>query len=97
MRDKTALWRLYQMGTAYGVRPSAFVEFETELAKWALDEACLIIGRTFENALQEGKNPFELTGEKKKVKGQFASAPKHRVHKIKSLAEIGIHDGNSTR
>lgn len=85
------------MGTAYGQRPSDFVKFETELAKWALDEACLMVGRTFESALQEGKNPFELTGEKKKEKGKFASAPKHRIEKIKSLAEIGIRDGNSTR
>jgi len=85
------------MGTAYGKRPSDFAEFETELARWALDEACLVIGRTFESAMQEGKNPFELVGEKKTVKGKYASAPKHRIQKIKSLSEIGIHDGNSTR
>lgn len=97
MRDKTALWRLYNLATAYGKRPSEFVEFETELANWALDEACLMVGRTYESALQNGKDPFKDAGPKAQVKGKYAPAPKRKIKKVKSLAEIGIRDGNTTR
>lgn len=58
MKDKTNLWRLYNSSTAYGKRPSDFFELETDIAKWALDEVCLSLGRSFENAFNEGKNPF---------------------------------------
>lgn len=34
------------------------MQLETDIAKWALDEACLAIGRRFENMLNDGKNPF---------------------------------------
>ena len=58
MKDKTNLWRLYNSATAYGRRPSDFMQLETEIAAWALDEACLVTGRKFENMFNEGKNPF---------------------------------------
>jgi hypothetical protein len=62
------------------------MQFETEIAAWALDEACLVIGRKFENMLNEGKNPFDM----QMGKGQkFASAPKRNIKKVK--------DGNSIR
>jgi len=62
------------------------MQFETEIAAWALDEACLVIGRKFENMLNEGKNPFEqMTGKNQK----FASAPKRKIKKV--------NDGNSIR
>lgn len=99
MRDRVNLWRLYNQSTGYGRRPSDYFELETDLAKWVLDEKCLSIGRMCENALNEGRDPFAgaVEGHRSKVKGQYASAPKRKIHKIKSLAEIGIHDGNSTR
>jgi hypothetical protein len=34
------------------------MQLETEIGAWALDEACLMIGRKFENMLNEGKDPF---------------------------------------
>jgi hypothetical protein len=100
VRDKVNLWRLYNQSTGYGRRPSDYFEhLETDLAKWVLDEKCLSIGRMYENALNEGKDPFAgaAEGDRSQVKGKYASAPKRRIHKIKSLAEIGIQDGNSTR
>ena len=30
----------------------------TELARWNLDEACLIVGRRIENALSKNEDPF---------------------------------------
>ena len=93
MRDKVALWRLYNVATAYGNRPSDhFPHLETDLAKWTLDEQCLMTGRAFENALNEGKDPFASVAGAPKQK--YASAPKRKIHKIKSLAEIGLHNGN---
>jgi hypothetical protein len=35
------------------------MQLETAIAAWALDEACLMIGRKFENLLNEGKDPFD--------------------------------------
>ena len=49
---------MYNIATAYGLRPSQFLNLETEIAAWALDEACLMTGRKFENLLNEGKSPF---------------------------------------
>jgi hypothetical protein len=58
VKDKLNLWRLYNSATSYGKRPSEFMQLETDVAAWALDEACLMAGRRFENMLSEGKNPF---------------------------------------
>jgi hypothetical protein len=89
VRDKVALWRLYNVATAYGNRPSDhFPHLETDLAKWTLDEACLLTGRTYESALQEGKDPFK--GAANAPKEKFAPAPKRKIRKVKSLAEIGV-------
>ena len=82
MKDKTNLWRLYNSATAYSKRPSDFFELETEIGAWALDEACLVTGRRFENMLNEGKNPFSdqlSVGSKQK----FASAPKRKIKTVK--------------
>jgi len=46
------------------------MQLETEIAAWALDEACLVIGRKFENMLNDGKNPFS---DASKVEGQRSS------------------------
>ncbi len=89
MRDKVNLWRLYNTATAYGVLPcDLFPGLETDLARWYLNEAALMTGRAFENALNEGKDPFK--GSAPVSSKQFASAPKHRVRKVRSLKEIGI-------
>ena len=82
MRDKTNLWRLYNSSAAYGKRPSDFFQLETELAAWALDEACLLIGRKFENMLNDGKNPFDQLVKGEPVK-DFASAPKNKIKKMR--------------
>ena len=89
MKDKTNLWRLYNSASAYGKRPSDFMQLETEIAAWALDEACLMIGRKFENMLNEGKSPFEGQLTEQGKRQSFASAPKRLIKKVK--------DGNPIR
>jgi hypothetical protein len=63
------------------------MQLETEIAAWALDEACLMIGRKFENMLNDGKNPFseQLTVNSDQ---KFASAPKRFVKKVKDVNSI---------
>ncbi|MCE7919145.1 MAG: hypothetical protein DYG85_06450 [Chloroflexi bacterium CFX1] len=96
MREKLNLWRLYNSASAYGKSPHEFFPaLETDLAKWALDEITLITGRAFENALQEGKDPFK--GSEALSSKQYASAPRRKIRKVKSLKEIGIQNGNSPR
>jgi len=70
------------MATAYGQRPSQFLNLETDIAAWALDEACLVIGRKFENILNKGESPFEDTA--LSAKQGFASAPKRKIKKVKN-------------
>lgn len=77
---------MYNSATAYGKRPSDFMQFETEIAAWALDEACLVLGRRFENMLNEGMNPF---GNNAPAAKGYASAPKGKIKKVKN--------GNSIR
>lgn len=58
------------------------MNLETDLAAWALDEACLMTGRKFENMLNKGENPFEDSA--LSVKQGFASAPKRKIKKVKN-------------
>lgn len=81
--DKTNLWRLYNSATAYSKRPSDFARLETELAAWALDEACLVVGRKFENMLNEGKNPFAGLGISSNGKTSYAPVPKRGLRRVK--------------
>lgn len=76
------------MATAYGERPSGFLNLETEMAAWALDEACLLVGRKYENLLNEGKNPFSgpLTVDGGRQK--YASAPKRLIKKVQDVHSI---------
>lgn len=55
---KLNLWRLYNLATGYGIRPSELLGLQTELGCWSLDEACLMVGRQIEKTLNEGKDPF---------------------------------------
>jgi len=51
--------------------------FETELAAWQLDEACLVVGRQVENNLSNGKDAFagfEETGLIGAIKRGYRSA-----------------------
>jgi hypothetical protein len=88
------------MATAYGCRPSEFFHLETEIAAWALDEACLIEGRRVENALNEGKQPFSeqagsdqlsVNSDQSSVisKQGYAPAPKRNMKRMK-IPESGI-------
>lgn len=86
MKDKNNLWRLYNQSTGYGCRPSDFFELETDLAKWSLNEACLVIGRRFENMLNEGKNPFSSPSV---GRGRYAPVANGKIRKIK-IPENGI-------
>ena len=87
MKDKTNLWRLYNASTAYGRRASDFMNLETEIAAWALDEACLLVGRKFENLLNEGKNPFSDQSPVISKRG-YASAPKRLIKKVQDVHSI---------
>ena len=82
MRVKSNLWRLYNQATAYGCRPSEFFNLETEIAAWALDEACLVEGRRVENALNEGKDPFQMVSASTTAQRGYAPAPKRAIKKI---------------
>lgn len=74
---KWNLWRLYNLATGYGQRPSEIAgDLKTDLGRWYLDEACLVMGRRIEKLLSEGKDPFD-NGPKS---GKFRSA-KGRVKK----------------
>lgn len=75
------------MATAYSKRPSEFVQFETEIAAWALDEACLMIGRKYENMLNDGKNPFHQSS----VSGgqSYAPVPRREIKSMK-IPENGV-------
>lgn len=84
MKDKTNLWRLYNSATAYGRKPSDFFELETDFGKWALDEACLTVGRRFENMLNEGKNPFAGMQMGRGTEAQrYAPVAKGNIRKVK--------------
>lgn len=59
------------------------MQLETEIAAWALDEACLVIGRRFDNMLSNGEDPFsdQLSVSSNQ---KFASAPKRKIKIVKS-------------
>jgi len=78
---------LYNQATAYGKRPSDFVQLETEIGAWALDEACLVIGRRFENMLSEGKNPFsDQSSVNSGTRRGYRSAARHGMKRVKIKA-----------
>lgn len=39
-----------------------FPELETDIARWNLDEACLVVGRQVENAYNKGEDPWKDSG-----------------------------------
>ena len=84
MKDKANLWRLYNSATAYGIRASEFFDLETDLGRWSLDEACLMVGRQFENEINKGKNPF---ASEEDVKKQYKTVPRNLVKKKKIKAD----------
>lgn len=57
--DRLNLLRLHNLAAAYHQRPSQILGLETELASWALDEACLMVGRRVENNLAQDKAAFD--------------------------------------
>jgi hypothetical protein len=73
VKAKWNLWRLYNLATGYGQRPSEIVGgLETDLGRWYLDEACLLMGRRIEKLMNEGKDPFDdgvKTGKFRSTKG----------------------------
>lgn len=65
------------------------MQLETEIAAWALDEACLMIGRKFENMFNEGKNPFSGVSTSPSGKQDYAPVPKRGIRRMK-IPESGI-------
>jgi hypothetical protein len=60
------------------------MQLETEIGAWALDEACLVTGRKFENMFNEGKNPFADIQMGKGIQAQsYAPAPKRKIKTVK--------------
>lgn len=87
MKVKINLWRLYNLSTAYGKRPSEIINLETEIGAWVLDEACLFEGRRVENILNEGKKPYAESSENNKQ--SYAPVPKQGMKRMK-IPENGI-------
>lgn len=83
---KLNAWRLHSLATAYGKRPSELLGLQTDLGRWSLDEACLVIGRKIENALKDGKDPFPQETIKA---GKFRSA-KGLARKKMKVPKSGI-------
>ncbi|HEX6034543.1 MAG TPA: hypothetical protein VFY83_08920 [Anaerolineales bacterium] len=79
------LWRLYNLATGYGQRPSDLFELQTDVARWALDEACLVVGRRIENNLNSGKEPFD--GFNGQHAQEFRSAKSRVKKKVKIKAD----------
>jgi hypothetical protein len=63
------------------------MQLETEIAAWALDEACLMTGRKFESLINEGKNPFADTQMGSLKTKNYASASKRNIKKVKMKAD----------
>ncbi len=59
---------------------------QTDLGRWSLDEACLVVGRQIEKTLSEGKDPFPQETIKA---GKFRSAKGLAKKKVK-LPKSGI-------
>ena len=82
---KANLWRLYNLATGYGQRPSEIAGLQTDLGRWFLDESCLVTGRRIEKLLNEGKDPWaELREQKAEGSSRFRSA-KTSGRKIKKV------------
>lgn len=79
---------MYNAATAYKRRPSSYFRLETDLAKWLLDETCLMTGRRFEAMLNEGKNPFAALGTKERKSG-YAPMATANIKRMK-IPESGI-------
>lgn len=80
------LARIHNLASAYGVRPSDFFEFETDIGAFQLDEACLIVGRQIEHNLHEGKPAFEGIGGGN-VKREYRSVKHLATKKVKLDAD----------
>jgi len=53
------------------------------VARWALDETCMALGRRFEKLMNEGKDPFDDGVQT----GKFRSAKGHVRKKVKIKAD----------
>jgi hypothetical protein len=84
---------VYSAATAYGCRPSDFFSFETDMAAWQLDEACLMIGRRVENNINNGKDMWAGFGSEPgllgAVKRGYRSAKTFVRRKMK-IPESGV-------
>ena len=62
------------------------------MARWALDEACLVEGRRVERLVSEGKNAFAgastASGVPLSAQRGYASAPKRLIKKVSSVDEF---------
>jgi len=79
---------LYNQTTAYRKLPSDLFDLETDIGKWTLDEACLVIGRRFENMFNEGKNPFADAQMGKSQQAQsYRPIANSKIKKVKISAD----------
>jgi hypothetical protein len=87
--EKLNLLRLYNLATAYGNKPSDLFHLETEIGRWALDEACLKIGRRVENNVNNGKEPFEGFSHQSSASGKKFRSAKALVRKKVKIKSNG--------
>jgi hypothetical protein len=83
---KLNCWRLYNLATGYGQRPSDLLGLQTDLGRWSLDEACMVVGRQIQRTIEEGKDPFPQDTIKA---GKFRSAKGLAKKKVK-IPKSGI-------
>jgi hypothetical protein len=56
LNNKRLIWQLHNLGTAYGIRPSAIIGVANSWAAYQFDVAVLIFGRWVENRIADGEN-----------------------------------------
>ena len=64
---------------------------ETEIGAWTLDEATLVLGRTWERMISEGQDPFEIQNSEFRIQNfrSVKNDPRRKVKKA-DLAKLGI-------
>lgn len=78
---------MWNLASAYGKLPSDIVGLVTPIARWQLDEACLMVGRQIENALNKGETVNFGTMDDGRRTMKYASANGKARKKVKIKAD----------
>jgi hypothetical protein len=83
LNNKRLIWQLHNLGTAYGIRPSAIVGVTNSWAAFQFDVAVLVFGRWVESRMADGENVQALLHDDY-GKG-LVGAPEGRFHSVLGL------------